>query len=60
MGTGTTAVVAHALGREYMGFDISKEYVKFANQRVENGPYLKELVQELAKKKSMFLLDEED
>ena len=43
MGTGTTAVVAHALGRHYIGFDISEKYVQFARERVENGPYLEEL-----------------
>lgn len=42
MGTGTTAVVAHALGRQYVGFDISADYVKTANSRIEAGPYLKE------------------
>jgi DNA modification methylase len=43
MGTGTTAVVAHALGRHYIGFDISEKYVQFARERVESGPYLEEL-----------------
>jgi len=45
MGTGTTAVVAHALGRHYVGFDISANYVKTANLRIEAGPYLDELKQ---------------
>ena len=45
MGTGTTAVVAHALGRQYIGFDISADYVKTANLRIEAGPYLDELKQ---------------
>jgi len=43
MGTGTTAVVANALGRKYLGFDISEEYVKFGNQRVSAGPYMEDL-----------------
>jgi DNA modification methylase len=43
MGTGTTAVVANALGRKYIGFDINEEYVKFAVERIEKGPYLDEL-----------------
>lgn len=43
MGTGTTAVVARALGRKYIGFDQVEEYVKTAMERVENGPYVKEL-----------------
>jgi len=43
MGTGTTAVVANALGRRFIGFDTVEKYVKFARQRVKNGPYLEEL-----------------
>jgi len=43
MGTGTTAVVAKALGRDYIGFDISDDYVRTAMARVEAGPYLDEL-----------------
>jgi len=43
MGTGTTAVVAHALGRQYIGFDISADYVNTANERIAAGPYLEEL-----------------
>ena len=43
MGTGTTAVVAHALGRDYIGFDINKDYIKMANERIEAGPYFSEL-----------------
>ena len=43
MGTGTTAVVAKALNREYIGFDISDDYVRTAVDRVEAGPYLEEL-----------------
>ena len=43
LGTGTTAVVAHALKRRYIGFDISEEYVEFARNRIARGPYLKKL-----------------
>ena len=39
-GTGTTSVIAKALKRHYIGFDISEEYVKFSRERVEAGPYL--------------------
>ena len=45
MGTGTTAVVAKALHRQYIGFDISADYVKTANARIQAGPYLKELIE---------------
>jgi len=34
VGSGTTAVVAKKLGRNYIGIDISKEYCKIAQQRV--------------------------
>lgn len=36
MGSGTTAVAAKRLGRKFVGFDISEEYVNQANKRVEN------------------------
>ncbi|SVE32210.1 uncharacterized protein METZ01_LOCUS485064, partial [marine metagenome] len=38
-----TAVVAKALGRHYIGFDQVEDYVKTAMERVEKGPYVKEL-----------------
>ncbi len=38
MGSGTTAVAAHKLGRDYIGSEISQEYVDLANKRIE--PYL--------------------
>ncbi len=47
MGTGTTAVVANALGRKYIGFDISDDYVRTAMERIESGPYLEELKKNL-------------
>ncbi len=37
MGIGTTAVVASRLGRKYIGFDISAEYVKLATDNVVAG-----------------------
>jgi len=37
MGIGTTAVVAKRLGRRYIGFDISDEYVKLATENVALG-----------------------
>lgn len=37
MGSGTTGLVAKELNRNYIGFDINKEYVDFANERIENG-----------------------
>ena len=42
-GTGTTAVVAKALGRRFIAFDISEEYVEFGSERLRRGPYLEEL-----------------
>jgi site-specific DNA-methyltransferase (adenine-specific) len=35
MGSGTTAKVARALGRHYIGFEISKEYCDLANKRLQ-------------------------
>jgi len=37
MGIGTTAVVAKRLGRKYIGFDISKEYVDLAEDNIKLG-----------------------
>ena len=36
MGSGTTAYVARALGRHYLGFEISEEYVRLANKRLQD------------------------
>lgn len=36
MGSGTTAKVARALGRKYIGFEISEEYVRLANKRLQD------------------------
>ena len=36
MGTGTTALVASRMGRRYIGSEISKEYIKIANDRIKN------------------------
>ena len=34
MGSGTTAVAAKTLGRNYMGFEVSKEYCNLAENRL--------------------------
>lgn len=34
MGSGTTAVAAKRLGRHYIGFEISKEYIKMCEKRI--------------------------
>jgi len=36
IGSGTTAIAAKNLGKNYIGFDINSEYVKTARQRVSN------------------------
>ena len=38
MGTGTTAVSAKRLGRNYVGFELDKEYAEIAQQKAENTP----------------------
>lgn len=35
-GVGTTCVVAHKLGRKYIGIDISEEYCRIAEKRIKN------------------------
>jgi len=35
-GSGTTAAVAYQLGRDYLGIDVSEEYVRNANERLED------------------------
>ena len=35
-GVGTTCVVAKRLGRKYIGIDISEEYCKKAEERLQN------------------------
>ncbi len=37
IGSGTTAIAALKTGRKYVGYDISKEYIKLAKKRIE--PY---------------------
>ena len=34
MGSGTTAIVAKKLGRNFIGFDLNKSYIKIANRRI--------------------------
>src|SRR5690606_9131142 len=43
MGSGTTAVVAQELGRNYIGFDISPEYCKMAVERLNKNKITSEL-----------------
>lgn len=43
MGSGTTAVTAKKLGRHYVGYDISKEYCKLAEKRINDFVFQKKL-----------------
>jgi DNA modification methylase len=43
IGSGTTAVVAKKLGRRYIGYDISQEYIKIANNRLTKVNFSKNL-----------------
>lgn len=42
IGSGTTALVAKQLGRKYIGIDVSEEYCKMAEERVEKGQFVKQ------------------
>jgi DNA modification methylase len=35
MGSGTTAVVAKKLGRNYLGIELNPEYIEIAEKRIE-------------------------
>ncbi|HUT85804.1 MAG TPA: site-specific DNA-methyltransferase [Elusimicrobiales bacterium] len=39
MGTGTTALAAKKLGRQYIGCDVNKNYVDIANKRIKKGGF---------------------
>ena len=41
MGVGTTAYCAKQLGRKFVGFELSKDYIEIANRRIENSFKLK-------------------
>jgi len=36
IGSGTTAVATKLLGHDYLGIDLSREYINFANNRIKN------------------------
>lgn len=36
MGSGTTAIAAKELGRNYIGFELNEEYINLANERLNN------------------------
>ena len=36
IGSGTTAVVAKKLGRQYIGIEINQEYCEYAEQKISN------------------------
>lgn len=36
MGSGTTAVAAHRLGRDFLGFELDEYYFRVANERITN------------------------
>ena len=43
MGSGTTAVVAQGLNRQFVGFEISEQYCKIANERLERNKLYPEI-----------------
>jgi modification methylase len=44
MGSGTTAIAAINLGRDYIGIDISKRYCKTADERIKNNVHQERLI----------------
>ena len=40
LGSGQVAVIAKMLGRQYLGFEIVKQYYDFANKRLQKNVYL--------------------
>ena len=55
IGSGTTAVAAQRLGRQYIGCDISAEYVEIARRRVQNSdPYKDTITDNGMIQKSLF------
>jgi len=48
MGSGTTAVVAKILNRNYIGFEINKEYIEQSRKRLKNLDFEKELMKKRA------------
>ncbi len=49
-GSGTTAVAAKLLGKDYIGIDISNEYIEYSHKRLENSyAEIKTMEEELAK-----------
>ena len=37
MGSGQTAIAAHKAGRHFMGYEISEDYIRLAQRRIQNG-----------------------
>jgi DNA modification methylase len=54
MGAGTTGLVAHRLGRDYLGSELNPEYVKIANERLYAPAPPKEKRQDAPKTMPMF------
>lgn len=49
LGSGQVAVVSKQLERQYIGFEIVKDYYEFANNRLERGVYRIESMEKLSK-----------
>lgn len=54
IGTGTTAIAAKRLGRQYIGFDIDEQYVKITQQKLEQ----EEPISKIGDRWLSFYLDE--
>jgi len=54
MGTGTTAVVAKSMNRQYIGSEISKEYIELAMKRINSETALPLFEKETAEQQKLF------
>ena len=55
MGLGTTAIVAKSMNRQYIGSEISKEYIELAMKRINSETALPLFEKETAKQQKLFI-----
>jgi len=58
LGSGQVAVVSKILGRQYVGFEVAKEYYEFARERLDKGLYRIDAEDAVASEESLPLFGE--